>query len=180
MNRSTEMRLVSAGARRHALPCALFAALCTLAAGQALAEAPAAADAEVTTLDRMTVQGEQVKGYTVEKTSAGTRMNLALREIPQSVTVITRDRMDDQNLQSITDVLNNVTGISASQNDSERLDFYARGFYIDNYQFDGIPVYMEQAWSYGDSALDLALYDRVEVVRGATGLLTGSGNPSAS
>lgn len=47
-------------------------------------------------------------------------------------------------------------------------------------QFDGIPAYMEQAWSYGASALDVALYDRVDVVRGATGLLTGSGNPLAS
>ncbi|MEA9843707.1 ferric-rhodotorulic acid/ferric-coprogen receptor FhuE [Xanthomonas campestris] len=183
MNRSTQMRLPSAGARRHVLPRALFAALCTMTAGQALAEAPAAeaaaaADAEVTTLDGVNVTGE--RGYTVEKTTAGTRMNLSLREIPQSVTVITRDRMDDQNLQSITDVLNNVTGISVAQSDSERLEFYARGFYIDNYQFDGIPAYMEQAWSYGDSALDVALYDRVEVVRGATGLLTGSGNPSAS
>ncbi|MEA9652643.1 ferric-rhodotorulic acid/ferric-coprogen receptor FhuE [Xanthomonas campestris pv. raphani] len=184
MNRSTQMRLPSAGARRHVVPRALFAALCTMTAGQALAEAPAAeaaaaaADAEVTTLDGVNVTGE--RGYTVEKTTAGTRMNLSLREIPQSVTVITRDRMDDQNLQSITDVLNNVTGISVAQSDSERLEFYARGFYIDNYQFDGIPAYMEQAWSYGDSALDVALYDRVEVVRGATGLLTGSGNPSAS
>ncbi|MCS3847004.1 outer membrane receptor for ferric coprogen and ferric-rhodotorulic acid [Xanthomonas campestris] len=182
MNRSTQMRLPSVGARRDVLPRALFAALCTMTAGQALAEAPAAeaaaADAEVTTLDGVNVTGE--RGYTVEKTTAGTRMNLSLREIPQSVTVITRDRMDDQNLQSITDVLNNVTGISVAQSDSERLEFYARGFYIDNYQFDGIPAYMEQAWSYGDSALDVALYDRVEVVRGATGLLTGSGNPSAS
>jgi outer membrane receptor for ferric coprogen and ferric-rhodotorulic acid len=181
MIRSTELRLVSVGARRHALPRALFAALCAMAAGQALAETPAAAgDAEVTTLDRLIVQGEQAKGYTVEKTTAGTRMNLSLREIPQSVTVITRDRMDDQNLQSITDVLNNVTGVSSAPSDSERVEFFARGFYIDNYQFDSIPAYMDQAWSYGDSSLDVALYDRVEVVRGATGLLTGSGNPSAS
>ncbi|MCC8490299.1 TonB-dependent receptor plug domain-containing protein, partial [Xanthomonas citri] len=179
MNRPTVMRLLPIALRPRALSHAVFAALCTLSAGQALAETPAG-DAEVTTLDRLNVQGEQVKGYTVEKTTAGTRMNLSLREIPQSVTVVTRERMDDQNLQSITDVLNNVTGISVAQSDSERLEFYARGFYIDNYQFDGIPAYMEQAWSYGDSALDVALYDRVEVVRGATGLLTGSGNPSAS
>ncbi|MCS3808045.1 ferric-rhodotorulic acid/ferric-coprogen receptor FhuE [Xanthomonas sp. 4461] len=179
MNRPTVMRLLPIGLRPRALSHAVFAALCTLSAGQAMAETPAG-EAEVTTLDRLNVQGEQVKGYTVEKTTAGTRMNLSLREIPQSVTVVTRERMDDQNLQSITDVLNNVSGISVAQSDSERLEFYARGFYIDNYQFDGIPAYMEQAWSYGDSALDVALYDRVEVVRGATGLLTGSGNPSAS
>ncbi|MCC4586284.1 ferric-rhodotorulic acid/ferric-coprogen receptor FhuE [Xanthomonas sp. NCPPB 1067] len=179
MNRPAVMRLLPIALRSRALSHAVFAALCTLSAGPALAETPAG-DVEVTTLDRLNVQGEQVKGYTVEKTTAGTRMNLALREIPQSVTVVTRERMDDQNLQSITDVLNNVSGISVAQSDSERLEFYARGFYIDNYQFDGIPAYMEQAWSYGDSALDVALYDRVEVVRGATGLLTGSGNPSAS
>ncbi|MBB4131022.1 ferric-rhodotorulic acid/ferric-coprogen receptor FhuE [Xanthomonas sp. 3075] len=181
MTRSTELRLASVGARRHVLPRALLAALCTMAAGQVLAEAPvAAADAEVTTLDRLNVQAEQANGYTVEKTTAGTRMDLSLREIPQSVTVVTRERMDDQNMQSIGDVLNNVTGVSSVPSDSERVEFYARGFYIDNYQFDGIPAYMDQAWSYGDSALDVALYERVEVVRGATGLLTGSGNPSAS
>ncbi|RXT74210.1 ferric-rhodotorulic acid/ferric-coprogen receptor FhuE, partial [Pseudomonas syringae] len=147
------MRLLPIALRPRALSHAVFAALCTLSAGQVMAETPAG-DAEVTTLDRLNAQGEQVKGYTVDKTTAGTRMNLSLREIPQSVTVVTRERMDDQNLQSITDVLNNVSGISVAQSDSERLEFYARGFYIDNYQFDGIPAYMEQAWSYGDSALD--------------------------
>ncbi|AOD16066.1 ferric iron uptake outer membrane protein [Xanthomonas fragariae] len=67
-----------------------------------------------------------------------------------------------------------------SFSDSERVKFFARGFYIDCYQFDGIPAYPDQTWSYGDSALDATLYDRVEVLRGATDLLTGSGNPSAS
>ncbi|WP_260286871.1 ferric-rhodotorulic acid/ferric-coprogen receptor FhuE [Xanthomonas sp. 3058] len=169
------------GARRHVLPRALLAALCTMAAGQVLAEAPvAAADAEVTTLDRLNVQAEQANGYTVEKTTAGTRMDLSLREIPQSVSVITRDRLDDQNLQTITDVLANVTGISGTFADSERPSFFARGFRIDNYQFDGIPTTLVPAWTYGDGGLDLAIYDRIEVVRGATGLLTGAGNPSAS
>jgi outer membrane receptor for ferric coprogen and ferric-rhodotorulic acid len=70
--------------------------------------------------------------------------------------------------------------MTSTQSDSERTEFYARGFYIDAYQFDGLPTQMVQNWSYGDSGLDLALYDRVEVVRGATGLLSGAGNPSAS
>lgn len=60
MIRSTELRLASVGARRHVLPRALLAALCTMAAGQVLAETPAAApDAEVTTLDRLIVQGNR-------------------------------------------------------------------------------------------------------------------------
>ena len=77
-------------------------------------------------------------------------------------------------------MLANTTGVSSTQSDSERTEFYSRGFYIDSYQFDGLPTQMVQNCSYGDSGLDLALYDRVEVVRGATGLLTGAGNPSAS
>ncbi|TGV02196.1 ferric-rhodotorulic acid/ferric-coprogen receptor FhuE, partial [Mesorhizobium sp. M8A.F.Ca.ET.173.01.1.1] len=110
----------------------------------------------------------------------GTRFDLAPREIPQSLSIISHQRIEDQKLDDIIDVLANTTGVTSTQSDSERTEFYARGFYIDAYQFDGLPTQMVQNWSYGDSGLDLALYDRVEVVRGATGLLSGAGNPSAS
>ncbi|KRG40959.1 ferric-rhodotorulic acid transporter [Stenotrophomonas panacihumi] len=156
-----------------------LAAACALATLPAWAAEAPAASGDVQTLDRLNVAAARPT-YTVEKVAAGTRFELAPREIPQSVTVVTQARMKDQNLQSIGEVLNNVTGVSYSQTDSERVEFFARGFYIDNYQFDGLPTTMDQAWSYGDSALDLAIYDRVEIVRGATGLLTGAGNPSAS
>lgn len=147
------------------------------------AVAPAAfADtaADPTTLDKVVVKGERAEGYSVRRTSAGTRFDLAPREIPQSVSIISHQRIEDQKLDDIIDVLANTTGVTSTQSDSERTEFYARGFYIDAYQFDGLPTQMVQNWSYGDSGLDLALYDRVEVVRGATGLLSGAGNPSAS
>ncbi|MCD7097988.1 ferric-rhodotorulic acid/ferric-coprogen receptor FhuE [Stenotrophomonas sp. MMGLT7] len=163
---------------RGALPGALFAALLAMAMPGHAQEAAAAGD--VATLDRLYVKGERAEGYSVRKTTAGTRFNLSAREIPQSVSIISHQRIEDQGLDDIIDVLSNTTGVSNTRSDSERFEFYARGFYIDNYQFDGIPTTMVQNWSYGDSALDLALYDRVEVVRGATGLLTGAGNPSAS
>ena len=156
---------------------ALLAALCVLAAAPALAQD---APVDATTLDKVVVKGERAEGYSVRKTSAGTRFNLAPREIPQSVSIISHQRIEDQNLDDIIDVLANTTGVSSTQSDTERTEFYARGFYIDSYQFDGLPTQMVQNWSYGDSGLDLALYDRVEVVRGATGLLSGAGNPSAS
>jgi len=157
---------------------ALLAALCALAAAPAFAQDAPADDA--TTLDKVVVKGERAEGYSVRKTSAGTRFDLAPREIPQSVSIISHQRIEDQNLDDILDVLANTTGVTSTQSDSERTEFYARGFYIDSYQFDGLPTQMVQNWSYGDSGLDLALYDRVEVVRGATGLLSGAGNPSAS
>ncbi|WP_401730621.1 ferric-rhodotorulic acid/ferric-coprogen receptor FhuE [Stenotrophomonas muris] len=136
--------------------------------------------ADPTTLDKVMVKGERAEGYSVRRTSAGTRFDLAPREIPQSVSIISHQRIEDQKLDDIIDVLANTTGVTSTQSDSERTEFYARGFYIDAYQFDGLPTQMVQNWSYGDSGLDLALYDRVEVVRGATGLLSGAGNPSAS
>lgn len=162
---------------RRPLPQALMVSLCTLVAAPAFAQD---APPDATTLDKIVVKGERAEGYSVRKTSAGTRFDLAPREIPQSVSIISHQRIEDQNLDDIIDVLGNTTGVSSTQSDTERTEFYARGFYIDSYQFDGLPTQMVQNWSYGDSGLDLALYDRVEVVRGATGLLSGAGNPSAS
>ena len=157
------------------LSVAVLVALCALAPA---AFADTAADP--TTLDKVVVKGERAEGYSVRRTSAGTRFDLAPREIPQSVSIISHQRIEDQKLDDIIDVLANTTGVTSILTDSERTEFYARGFYIDAYQFDGLPTQMVQNWSYGDSGLDLALYDRVEVVRGATGLLSGAGNPSAS
>lgn len=158
------------------LSAAVFAALCLAAAPAAFAETAA----DPTTLDKVVVKGERAEGYSVRRTSAGTRFDLTPREIPQSVSIISHQRIEDQQLDDIIDVLGNTTGVTSTQSDTERTEFYARGFYIDAYQFDGLPTQMVQNWSYGDSGLDLALYDRVEVVRGATGLLSGAGNPSAS
>ncbi|MEG0194471.1 MAG: ferric-rhodotorulic acid/ferric-coprogen receptor FhuE [Stenotrophomonas sp.] len=158
------------------LSAAVFAALCVATAPAAFAETAV----DPTTLDKVVVKGERAEGYSVRRTSAGTRFDLTPREIPQSVSIISHQRIEDQKLDDIIDVLGNTTGVTSTQSDSERTEFYARGFYIDAYQFDGLPTQMVQNWSYGDSGLDLALYDRVEVVRGATGLLSGAGNPSAS
>ncbi len=169
-------RLASRLPQPRRLSVAVLSALCLAAAPAAFAETAA----DPTTLDKVVVKGERAEGYSVRRTSAGTRFDLAPREIPQSVSIISHQRIEDQNLDDIIDVLGNTTGVSSTQSDTERTEFYARGFYIDSYQFDGLPTQMVQNWSYGDSGLDLALYDRVEVVRGATGLLSGAGNPSAS
>lgn len=113
--------------------------------------------------------------------SAATKLGLSLRETPQSVSVITRQRIDDQNLQSVTDVLTQTTGISVLQNGSDATDgvsFYSRGFTVENYQMDGVPLNTSQ--SRQNQISDLAFYDRVEIVRGAAGLTTGVGTPSAA
>ncbi|PJZ03094.1 ferric-rhodotorulic acid/ferric-coprogen receptor FhuE [Pantoea rodasii] len=125
-------------------------------------------------------QEQAAKDYSVPITRAGTKMALTARDIPQSVTVVSKQRMQDQQLQSLNDVLSNTTGIRGVSSDMDRTNYYSRGFIIDNYMVDGIPTAFASRWNLGDAQTDMALYERVEVVRGATGLLTGPGNPSAA
>ncbi|OBV38352.1 TonB-dependent siderophore receptor [Janthinobacterium psychrotolerans] len=102
-----------------------------------------------------------------------------LREIAQSVSVITRQKMDDQNLTTIDAVLANTTGITMYDSPMGGRYVYSRGFMVDTYQFDGVnrAMYYPQANSFTSNT---AVLDRVEVVRGATGLLQGTGSPGAA
>ncbi|MGN8083250.1 TonB-dependent siderophore receptor [Variovorax sp. 22077] len=130
-------------------------------------------------MDAATTEG--TGSYTTGETAAATHLPLSLQETPQAVTVITRQRMDDQQLNSVQGVLENTTGVSAYQSDSERTSFYSRGFLINNVQYDGILTDVGNIVNgSGIGSVDTAFYDRVEVVRGGAGLLTGTGNPSAA
>ncbi|MFM9432993.1 outer-membrane receptor for ferric coprogen and ferric-rhodotorulic acid [Janthinobacterium sp. CG_23.3] len=115
--------------------------------------------------------------YTSAGSTAATGLNLSIRDTPQSVSVITRERLDDQALLSVFEVANTTTGVSAKGIDSVRGNFFARGFQIDKLQIDGTPMAGNNE---GEANADTAIYDRVEIVRGATGLMSGSGSPSAS
>ena len=147
----------------------------------------AAQAAESNTQETIVVDGSATttanndqQAYTVKTTRAGTKMLLSQRDVPQSVSVVTQQRMQDQNLQSVGDVLKNTTGISATEFDSERGSYYSRGFQISSYTFDDIPTSVSDQWNFGDAGDDVAIYDRIEVVRGATGLMSGAGDPGAS
>ncbi|MEZ0582210.1 ferric-rhodotorulic acid/ferric-coprogen receptor FhuE [Erwinia sp. STN24] len=118
--------------------------------------------------------------YSVKTTRAGTKMLMTPRDVPQSLSVVTKQRMADQNLQSVGDVLDNTTGIASEVIDSERSAYFSRGFQITNFTYDDIPTSVSDTWNFGDAAEDTAIYERIEVVRGATGLMTGAGSPAAS
>lgn len=162
------------------LPRLLHISLLSLAAGVALpAQAADAAAADVT-MPAVTVTGqstattEGTQSYTAGETRSATRMDLSLRETPQSVSVITRQLLDDLGAVRLDQALAQTTGIQVGQNDTERTRFYARGFGINNLQIDGMA-------RGGNAPLqDTILYDRIEVVRGATGLMGGTGDPSAT
>ncbi|WP_417763427.1 TonB-dependent siderophore receptor [Shewanella sp.] len=143
---------------------------------------PMAATAEQTNNDNDQIEKITVTGkYTVSKTiDTATGLGLTLRETPQSVSILTAERIQDQALNTVVDVVNNAVGLSSSKTDNVRNGFSARGFAIQNYQIDGVPLSWSLGGDAGETVSDVSLYERVEVVRGATGLLTGAGDPSAS
>lgn len=159
-----------------------------LAACIAMALMPSMSFAATTPEETVIVDGSapatpadsDVRDYSVKSTAAGTKMMMTQRDIPQSVSIISEQRMNDQQLQTLGDVMDSTLGISKSQADSDRVSYFSRGFQIDNYMVDGIPTWFESRWNLGDALTDMALYERVEVVRGSNGLMTGTGNPSAS
>jgi len=106
-----------------------------------------------------------------------TRLDLTARETPQSLTVVTEAKLKDMGITDYQVLMRNIAGITSGRMD-ERLYPTARGFSIDYYLLDSMPSF--GGFSLGANDLNLLPYERVEVVKGANGLLAGAGNPAAS
>nr|WP_233151102.1 TonB-dependent siderophore receptor [Sphingomonas sp. BT553] len=121
-----------------------------------------------------------VTGEKDKRPTTAMKLPLTLKETPQSVTVVDRQRIEDFNLTSVIEVLAQTPGVTISTTDSNRTNFNIRGFAVRNFQLDGVPT-IYQVSGYENSAVgDMAIYDRVEVIRGAAGLVAGVGDPSAT
>ncbi|WP_419204430.1 TonB-dependent siderophore receptor [Bordetella trematum] len=162
------------------LPAALIAAW----SGHAMAQAADAAVAELPAVSvTATAQDGITEGtqrYTTPVMNTATGLTLSPQETPQTVSVVTRQQIEDEGLLDTAAILANAPGISVTRSDSNRYAFSSRGFAIDSFQFDGLVSPILSQWNYGATDMDSAIFDRVEIVRGATGLMTGSGNPSAA
>ncbi|WP_188310324.1 TonB-dependent siderophore receptor [Arenimonas fontis] len=134
--------------------------------------------AGATRLDAVQVTGERPEGYVAGPTATATRLELSPRETPQSISVVSRAQMDDFGLDSVNEVLGAVTGVNVEQVETDRSYYSARGFDIVNFQRDGLGIPLPYGIQDGD--MDTALYERIEVLRGANGLLSSTGNPSAT
>jgi TonB-dependent siderophore receptor len=136
------------------------------------------------TLDPVTVEGSATAGTSPSAVSEGTgsyaaravtigKTEQTLREIPQSVSVVTRQRMDDQHLTTVPEALRSATGVSTYGYEGDVA--YARGFQMSEQQ-NGI----QRQGRADDVSYDLAIFDRLEVLRGPSGLLSGSGEPGGT
>ncbi|MCB5190931.1 TonB-dependent receptor [Methylobacillus arboreus] len=120
---------------------------------------------------------EGTGSYTTRSMSSATKLDLSARETPQSVSVITRQRIEDQSMFTLGDALNYTTGLTVTKWGGERERFNSRGFQISNLMVDGLVIgYEEAALSTGL----LSMYDRVELVRGSSGLMEGAGTPGGT
>lgn len=136
------------------------------------ADAPAEHAADIV------VTAAKMKQIGLNDSASATGLDLSLRETPQSVSVIDRQRIEDFALTNIADVLDQAVGVNVNRNETDRTDYTSRGFAVTNRQVDGIGVALQGGVQFGD--LDTALYERVDIVRGANAIMTGVGNPSAT
>ncbi len=120
-------------------------------------------------------------GYTVESTRSSTGLALTPRQTPQSVTTITRQQMDDRDIHTIEQALGTTPGVTANKSEvGGRTDYRARGYSISNWKVDGLQTQGGSDFSGSGNALNMDLYERIDIVRGANGLLGGTGDPSAT
>lgn len=123
-------------------------------------------------IEEMTVYGQQ------GASNVATKLDLTNMETPQTVTTISRAQLDDFALTSVNAVLEYVPGVTVEQVETDRTYYTARGFDIVNFQYDGVGIPFVSGINLGQQ--DTAIYERVEVVKGAAGLITGLANPSAT
>ena len=145
------------------------------------------AHAEDTTLPVIELQAdasgnqssEQTKSYIIKKSSSATKLNIDAQETPQTINVVTRQQMDDFNLNSTRKVLENTPGVTVSNQETERTTYMSRGFEISNILTDGVGFPLSN-YNYNNTNPDTYFYDRVEVNKGADALTNAFGDPSAT
>ncbi|HBO2323131.1 Fe(3+)-pyochelin receptor FptA [Pseudomonas aeruginosa] len=158
---------------RHTPLClGLLLALSPLAA----AVADARKDGE-TELPDMVISRESTSATQPPGVTTLGKVPLKPRELPQSASVIDHERLEQQNLFSLDEAMQQATGVTVQPFQLLTTAYYVRGFKVDSFELDGVPALLGNTAS---SPQDMAIYERVEILRGSNGLLHGTGNPAAT
>lgn len=155
--------------------CAL-ACLVTLeeARAQSQVTAPAESRPQETTLQKVTVTAKRERRVS----KGATNLPLEIKDTPQSISTIDKETLRDFGATGSNDALRFATGLVVDEWETNRTSFQARGFDVMLTQIDGLG--MTNDWGLVESQKDAYLFERIEVIRGANGLLTGVGNASGT
>lgn len=112
-----------------------------------------------------------VKGYQAKRSSTATKTDTSLIDVPQSVSVVTQEQISDQSVQSMSDAVRYVPGITSSQGEGNRdaINFRGSGVTTGDFYLDGI---RDDIQTYRD----FYNTDRIEVLKGPNGMIFGRGS----
>lgn len=110
-----------------------------------------------------------VEGYVAKRSTSATKTDTPLQDVPQSITVVPESLIKDQAMQSLSDVVRYIPGISPGQGEGNRDQLTIRGnnttadFFVDGVR-DDVQYYR-----------DLYNIDRVEALKGSNAMIFGRG-----
>jgi outer membrane receptor for ferric coprogen and ferric-rhodotorulic acid len=157
------------------IPAAISIALLTTpTSGHAASKAQDGTAATNGQLEELVVVAQRIRRVS----SGATNLDLEIKETPQSISVVSQDQMQQFGADSVNDALHLATGIQVEQVSTNLTQLLARGFEIKNTQIDGVGL--PNGWGLITNAMDAYGFEKLEVIRGANGLLTGVGNSSGT
>lgn len=107
-----------------------------------------------------------------------TGLNMEVKDTPQTISTIDKETLRDFGISNSNDALRYGTGINVEEWETNRTGYNARGFDVMLTQVDGLG--MTNDWGLVEGQLDTFLFEKIELIRGANGLLTGVGNASGT
>ncbi|WP_460094773.1 TonB-dependent siderophore receptor [Pseudomonas sp. H2_E02] len=122
-----------------------------------------------------------MEGYNATHSQVATKTSTALRETSQSVSVVTREQMDDQGAQTVSQAMRYTPGVLTNPyGATHRYDYVAmRGFNdgsVDNIYLDGLKS-MGDSGTYSSMQVDPYFLERVDILKGPSSVLYGRSSP---
>ncbi|MGD1929350.1 MAG: TonB-dependent siderophore receptor [Leptolyngbyaceae cyanobacterium] len=124
---------------------------------------------------RVVVTGEEGSRYVEPNTSTATRTDTPLRDVPQSIQVIPREVLEDQQVIRLNDALRNVSGVVSADRTGSSQRFILRGFDDPAILRDGFRLTFGGVGNAG--VQELANLETIEVLKGPASILFGSVEP---
>lgn len=168
----TGVSTVAPHKKRHLLATTAIAVFCLSAAAQAAEPAEAGAKTQAPlVLPTLRVEGKALAtdGYVAKRSGTATKTDTPLIDVPQSVTVVTKEAIKDLSMQGMADVVRYVPGVQMAQGEGNRDTPVLRGnastadFFVDGIR-DDVEYFR-----------DLYNVDRVEALKGSNAMIFGRG-----